>query len=317
MENHCLEMMEETSLKEENILERYDLQKTILSSWDLFKNEIELPDSFLIGEEIKPHEATNDSIDLLAYEPNESSLIVIELKRSKNKLQLLQSLSYAAMVNTWNSEKVIANIQSECNSDSTELIDLLKDMEINPNIKIVLIAEYYDPEVIITADWLSNNYSVDITAFSISIFRLDHQKFVALKQVYPLKELKDAYEIRGSQTIKNKVTSEIEWKDLLPKFEYSFAEEAIAICKKYSPGEPKRRRFSNIRSNYDGFTWISVNFRHKYITAYIKGDYEGAQEHLKSKFTDLIEINTWRDGLSFRVYTDQQYRELFDWLDLK
>lgn len=109
MENHCLEMMEETSLKEENILERYDLQKTILSSWDLFKNEIELPDSFLIGEEIKPHEATNDS-----------SLIVIELKRNKNRLQLLHSLSYAAMINTWNSEKVIANTQTECNPDSTE-----------------------------------------------------------------------------------------------------------------------------------------------------------------------------------------------------
>lgn len=317
VENHKFEMLEETSLKSENIFERYDLQETIVTSWDLFKNEIELPDSYLIGKEIKPHESTKDSIDLLAYNPDDSSIIVIELKIDKNKLQLLQALSYAAMVSTWDSEKVISNIQKECNPDSAELIDLLKNADLNSDIKIVLIAEYYDPEVILTADWLSSNYSVDITAFSISLFKLDNQTFMNLKQLYPLKELADAYEIRGKKPIEKKDIIEIEWDDIIPKLEYPFARKAIEICKKHSPGEPARRRFGSIRTNYDGFTWISLNFRQKYINVYIKGDYDGAQDFLKSKFADPIEINTWRDGLSFRIISEQQYGELFDWLKLE
>ena len=92
-----LEAVPATELRRENILERYDLQNAIVHSWELFKNEIGIPSAFLIGEEINPHPSTNNSIDILAFDPDDSSLVVVELKRDKNKLQLLQALSYAGM----------------------------------------------------------------------------------------------------------------------------------------------------------------------------------------------------------------------------
>ena len=80
------ENVPQSNLKENNLLERYDLQTAIVGSWDLFKNEIGFPSAFLIGQEITPDNTTQNSIDLLAYDADDSSLIVIELKRDKNKL---------------------------------------------------------------------------------------------------------------------------------------------------------------------------------------------------------------------------------------
>jgi len=105
--------LQQSQLKEEGILERYDFQESIVSSWDIIKNQIGLHTAYLIGQEIKPHPSVGNSIDLLAFDPDDSSLIVIELKRDRNKLQLLQSLSYASMVATWDSDLLISKIQRD------------------------------------------------------------------------------------------------------------------------------------------------------------------------------------------------------------
>jgi len=295
-----------TEMKSENMLERYDLQEAIVESWELFKNEIGLPSAYLIGDEIAPHTSTQNSIDLLAFNPDDSSLTVIELKRDRHKLHLLQAISYAAMVSTWDTEILISKIKNKCNPEPQELIDLINNNELNTDIKIMLIAEYYDPEVIITADWLSNNYSVDITAFAINLHKIGNEKFLTLEQSYPLKALTDVYEIRGKAKRKSRSSKaeEITWDDVLPKLEYSFARKGIELCSKIRAGEPSRRRFGSIRTNFDGFTWVSINFRRKYINVYLKGDFEGMHEHLLKIFENEISLNTWRDGLSFIVETD-------------
>ena len=186
------------------------------------------------------------------------------------------------------------------------------------DIKIMLIAEYYDPEVIITADWLSNNYSVDITAFAINLHKMGNEKFLTLEQSYPLKALTDVYEIRGKTKRKSRVNNieEITWEDVLPKLEYSFAKKGIELCSKIRAGEPSRRRFGSIRTNFEGFTWVSINFRRKYINVYLKGDFEGMHEHLLEIFKNEISLNSWRDGLSFIVETDSQFNNLVKWLKL-
>lgn len=77
----------------------------MIKSWNTIKNNIGLPNAVLIGEAIKVHSSVGNEIDLLAFDIADSKLVVIELKRDKNKLQLLQSISYASMIATWDSEK--------------------------------------------------------------------------------------------------------------------------------------------------------------------------------------------------------------------
>ena len=90
---------------------------------------------------------TQDTLDLLAYDSYDSSLIVIELKRDKNKLQLLQALSYAAMVSRWDTDTLLSKIQEEYTTDQEELRELITNSDLGSDIKVVLIAEKFDPEV--------------------------------------------------------------------------------------------------------------------------------------------------------------------------
>jgi hypothetical protein len=313
--NKAFETLIQSGFKTENILERYDFQAAMVKSWEIVKNEIGLPTSYLIGEEINPHKSVGNSIDLLAFNPDDSSLVVIELKRDKNKLQLLQSLSYASMIAQWDKETLISKIQRPINPESSELVDLINNNELNNEVKIILISELFDPEVIITTDWL-NNYGLNITAFSVSVHKLEEQIFVSFEQRLPLKELADVYEERGRKANISRKKSSISWEEVLPKLKYKFAAKALELCRKEKEGEPSRRRFGNIRSNYDGFDWISINFREKYLNIYIKGEPENAKEFLKSKFSDSLEILQWQEGYSFKIDKEKQFDELAKWMKL-
>jgi len=303
-----------SELKAENLLERYDFQVAMIKSWETIKNEIGLPNSYLIGQEINPHKAVGNAIDLLAFNADDSSLIIIELKRDKNKLQLLQALSYAAMVSKWDKELLLSQIQSDINPDRSELTDLIENSDLSDEVSIILISEYYDPEVIITAEWLTNNYGVDITAFAVKILKLEQQTFVHFEQRLPLKELDDVYETRKRKSRRNEINYEINWEDVLPKLKYSFAKNALEYCKKVSEGDPARRRFGTFRKNYDGFNWISINFREKYLNIYTGDNLENGEATIQSKFTKPMEVSSWRNGHSFKIHTEKEFLELVKWL---
>ena len=310
------EKLAATEMKAESVLERRDLQQAILHGWDLFKNEIGLPSAFLVGDEINPHQSTQNAIDILAYDPDTSSLVVIELKRDRHKLHLLQALSYAAMVSKWDNKTLISNISRKWNPEPEEFIELASSGGLNQDPKIVLVAEYFDPEVILTADWLASTYAVDISAFSLAMHKLGDQTILALDQRYPLKDLADVYEVRRHRRTGTEAKDEITWEAVIPKLDYSFAKRGIELCSRIKAGEPARRRFGSIRTNFDGFSWLSINFRRKYINVYIKGDYEGAQEQIRSHFQDPVNLGTWRDGFSFAVESERQFEDLVGWLKL-
>jgi len=316
-EHKTFETLLQSEFKTENILERYDFQAAMVKSWETVKNELGLPTSYLIGQEINPHKSVGNSIDLLAFNPDDSSLIVIELKRDKNKLQLLQALSYASMVSKWDKEMLISEIQRPINPDSSELIDLINNNDLNSEVHIILVSELYDPEVIITAEWLTNNYGLNITAFSVSVHKMEEQIFVHFDQRLPLKELGDVYEERGRKSKLNSSKKSENWEDVLPKLKYKFAKRALDLCLKEKDGDPSRRRFVGFRSNFDGFTWISISFREKYLSIYIKGRPENAENFLKSKFTDSIEISHWQEGYSFKIDKEKQFEELAAWLKMR
>jgi len=316
--NKELNKIDSTVLKNENLFERHDLQQFIYNSWESFKNEIGLPTAILIGQEIKPHESVNDSIDLLAYDQDDSSLIIIELKRDKNKFQLLQALSYAAMVATWDSEKLLKIVERDNTNITNEAIDLIKNTELSNDIKIVLISEYFDPEVIITSNWLSSNYGLNITAFSIGLHRIDNQLLLEIDQKYPLPELSEAYKSRRKRISDNR-NNDITWEEVIPNLKYDFARRGIEICKKIKgDGNPKSRRFGDIVKNYDGFNWISLNFREKYINVYTGCDDKQASTiKINELFGEEMIVNKWRDGISFNISEKKDFEILLEWLNLE
>ena len=303
--------IDETDLKEQNLLERYHLQEAFINSWETFTKELGLPEIKLIGTEIKPHKSVLDRIDILAFDENDSNIIIFELKRDKNKNQLIQAISYAGMINTWSSKDIIENIK---NND--ELKETFQDIEIDFGIKIVLIAEYFDPEVILAADWLKSVYDVNICAYTIKLHKFNGKLLLDIEQKYPLKELSDVYEARKKRIDENGIQKR-SWEDVKSKLEYNFGKTAIDNLLKYFPGDPNRKRFVSVKS-IDGINNIIINFGNKYVNIYtfVKNKEDGKKK-LNAVFGDSIEIIEWEKGLSFNIHKEEVYNQFINWLKLE
>lgn len=306
----------DTRMKDHSLLERVNLQQAIVNSWAEFTKEIKLPDMQFIGQEVVVNSEAKGRIDILAFDPNDNVLVVIELKRDKNKLQLLQSISYAAMLSNWSSEQLINEAKIQKSPDLEDIESVFYDTQPEKNIRIILIAESFGPEVIISADWLYNQFNMDIIAISLKLFKKRDELYCNLDQCYPLPELQDSYELRRKQKIGRPLQSEKNWEDVIPTLKYDWGEELISRCRIEKEGEPARRRI-RFRSNYEGFKWIILNFSVDCINVYVKGKLDNIDDFFKDKFKEKIKINSWRDGYSFHVTSRSQYEDLCEWLKIK
>ena len=214
------------------------------------------------------------------------------------------------MINTWTSKDIIDNIK---NND--ELKETFQDSEIDFGIKIVLIAEYFDPEVILAADWLKCEYGVNICAYTIKLHKYSGKLLLDIEQRYPLKELSDAYEARKKKNDEKNITKR-SWEDVKSKLEYNFGKNAIDNLLKYYSGDPNRKRFVSVKS-IDGINNIIISFGNKYINIYsfVKNKEEG-RKLLESQFGNSIEINEWEKGLCFNIYKEEVYNKFITWLEL-
>jgi hypothetical protein len=172
-------------LAQEGFKERQDLQRWIRNSSDAFFDYIGEP-LLILGEEVVPSDTVMDRIDLLAID-SDGEVVIIELKRGSNKWQLSQALSYAAMISKWGQgDSFLTNVK-------TISKDALKDFlgtdtsEVNSAQRVILIAEAYDFEVLVTAEWLTEKYGLDIRCYQISLGQdMSHNAvYVSCACLYP------------------------------------------------------------------------------------------------------------------------------------
>src|SRR5690606_6197533 len=95
------------------LLERFNLQEAIVNSWEAFTKEIKIPELIYIGNEVVPDQRIMGRVDILAFDPNDNVPVVIELKRDRDKYQLLQGISYAAMISNWPAEQFLQEARSQ------------------------------------------------------------------------------------------------------------------------------------------------------------------------------------------------------------
>jgi RecB family endonuclease NucS len=101
-----LRRLETRKLQLAGLLERSDLQRMIVTAPGAFCAEI-AEELLFLGEEVTPTDVVSDRIDILAMD-RQGAVVVVELKRGANKLQLLQALSYAAMISEWETEGIVS-----------------------------------------------------------------------------------------------------------------------------------------------------------------------------------------------------------------
>ena len=132
---------------------------------------------------------------------DKKSVVIIELKRGSHKLQLLQSLTYAAMIST-REPAWIENLVPSANRDryNTFIASCEDEAALNENQRIILIAESFEYQVLATAQWLTESYGVNITCHQVALAREAEEGFEYLSavQVFPLRPLAEQARIRGA-----------------------------------------------------------------------------------------------------------------------
>jgi len=253
----------------ERILERSDLQEMIVNSWEAFVDEIGFPSLKLIGSELLPHESVGNRIDLLAFDEDQGRPVVFELKRERRKLQLLQALSYAAMVWTWSNEEWARNLPADADED---LINSIQNFDPDLSPAVVLIAEQYDPEVILTADWLKQKHDVDVYCFSLGLYKFDNDLFARLQMDYPLRQLQEIYRRRRASRPSTGETTQ-SWDDVKGWITYAWGARFIDYCRQIKEGDPSRRRF--VHMFVEDETGYYVSFQKESVTIRSQSRVEG------------------------------------------
>ena len=119
--NQRFSLLDTPTLADGLLTERYDLQEFISSSPDAFFKEIG-QELFLLGKEIEPSKNVKDRIDLLAID-KEGRCVVVELKRGKHKLQMLQAISYAGMIAQWDSDDLIQLLDDDQQESLSDFLE--------------------------------------------------------------------------------------------------------------------------------------------------------------------------------------------------
>jgi hypothetical protein len=188
-----LRRLETRKLQLAGLLERSDLQRMIVTAPGAFCAEI-AEELLFLGEEVTPTDVVSDRIDILAMD-RQGAVVVVELKRGANKLQLLQALSYAAMISEWETEGIVSRLATfrVCSEeDAEEEIQRFLDEDIsvlNERQRIILIAEDYDYQVLATAKWLAEKYEVDIACWKVELAEDSGAEYLSFGCVYPPPEI--------------------------------------------------------------------------------------------------------------------------------
>jgi hypothetical protein len=192
-QGRALRRLDTHRLPEAGLMERYDLQQMIRNSPDAFFTEMG-ETLLLLAEETRPDDFVDDRIDLLAVDP-QGNTVVIELKRGAHKLQLLQALAYAAMVSHWDRDRLLSERSRLAGKTIEEAEEELQQFlgigtgDLNQAQRIMLLAEDFEYEVLVTAEWLTELYEVDIRCYRLTLSADGEAEYLSCIGVYPPPEI--------------------------------------------------------------------------------------------------------------------------------
>lgn len=296
-----------TTLNQSKILERAHLQEAIVRSWDAFVSELGFEELFFVGSEIVPHDSCRDRIDLLAIS-RDGTPVVFELKRHRDRLQLLQALSYAAMVSKWDAARFRHALGGKDDEDAEELRSLLDDdaFELR-DPEVVLVAESFDPEVILAAEWLSK-FGVPVSAFAISAVEHRGDTLISIDQRFPLPGVDDVYVRRSNRG----AVDSSSWDEALTKVSFPFAKRAVDIFRKRIEGSPQRRQFDSIYSS-SPLGRMRIALKKKYLKVYTVDQSPEAEKTIRDRLEPVIHVSPWgsestkNSGFTFTIETPEQF----------
>ena len=294
--------MTNRSLGEVDLKERYDLQQLIRQNAEAFFTEMG-ETLLLAGQEVCPTDVVDDRIDLLAVD-KDAAAVVIEIKRGNDRLQLLQALSYAAMLSKWEAQQFIDSLSmlsgvsaEEAQEQIEEFLDT--DMSaLNQRQRVVLLAETFDFEVLATAEWLGEQYGLDIRCYQLRLATDGALEYLNCTCIYPAPELREYAERRSRRGKSSK-----RWSD----WEAALAMIGNDALKAFFLAEVNSGCENNLNKRtlvyrLDGKRRFFVRARKQKAYVWQRGRFADDLSFWKKKLSPELEIEEVDEGRCLRFY---------------
>lgn len=181
-----ISQLAETTFFEEGLHERI-LQNLINQNRQVTLDELGEAELLLLRPETLASDSLRDRIDLLGVD-TDGTVVIIELKRGRHKLHLLQAVSYAAMI-AGRTADWFKNQAIEQNVDY--FFENIEEVALNHRQRIILIAESFEPQVIVAAKWLKQ-FGISVRCIEASLCAdrtANRQFYIHFRQVFPTEYL--------------------------------------------------------------------------------------------------------------------------------
>ena len=180
-----------TTLSEEKILERYDLQRILRENIKAID-----PNCYVLAEEYGDWADSKRRIDLLCID-SAANLVVVELKRTEDAGHAdLQAIRYAAMIHLMTFEEAIdihaAYLEKSAEEAKQAILGFLgwhnpQEEPFAQDVRIILVSADFSKEVTSTAIWL-NKKKLDVRCVRIEPYKLKEHILMDIQQIIPLPE---------------------------------------------------------------------------------------------------------------------------------
>jgi hypothetical protein len=312
----ALKRLEQRQLPQANLTERYDIQQMIRNSPEEFFTEMG-EKLLLLGEEVHPTDFVDDRIDLLAIDPH-GATVIIELKRGTHKLQLLQALAYAAMMSKWDRAQLVSERSKLTNKPAGEVEEEIEQFlldeigDLNQSQRILLLAEDFEYEVLVTAEWLTEQYDFDIRCYRLTLSADERTEFLTCICIFPPPEITQ-HAIRRTRRTGNKPPRYTDWEQALAVV----TNKAVAdfFCSELAAGRENYLPKRNLRFRLDGKRRLNVAMRHDRAYVWQIGRFKDDVHFWTQKLGAHIDIKPVRDdqmALRFFLKSAQDFTQFMD-----
>ncbi|HET8580751.1 MAG TPA: hypothetical protein VFL31_07110 [Nitrospiraceae bacterium] len=292
------------TISEAGFKERDDIQQMIRNSPQAFFEELG-EELLLLGAEIRPDSFVDDRIDLLAID-QQGAVVVLELKRGTHKLHLLQALAYAGMVSKWDRERLLsqrAGLMGKTLEEVEEEIEefVLGDLaKLNQSQRVILVAGDFDYEVLITAEWLTEHYELDVRCYRLILSADGEREYLTCPCIYPPPELTE-HVVRRKKVAEGPVRWGT-WTEALDAVSNPAVVEFFR--RELATGRENTLRKRTLRYLLDGKRRFFVHARQKNAYVWQRGRFADDEEFWKTRIGLHAGVQSVNDGRALRFYLE-------------
>lgn len=289
-------------MTEAGVKERDDIQRMIVRSPEAFFGEMG-EELLLLGEEVKPTDFVDDRIDLLAVD-REGSVAVIELKRGTHKLQLLQAISYASMIANWEAGQILELRGQLCGRPVDEVEDEFAEFldseaaGINESQRIILVAEDFDYEVLVAAEWLTEQHGVDVKCYRLTLSRDAENDFLSCTCIYPPPELAEF--ARRRRVGPKRGLRWNTWKEALEKIDNDAVVEFFRRELEDECENSLRKRILFYRIDGKRRFFVGARSKHAYVWQYSR--FKDDERFWRERLGDSADVRPVKEDTGLRFY---------------